>query len=312
MKNLPKDRDSKKQRGFSSKLPRSSATGDVSKVLSDFKTCILTNHNAITQSLGNVVVLHIQTGNWLRAAKNLVPHGQFESWFANQFGDSLTLRTAQRYMRVSRIAESKIDSIKGKVAMLDSTLEVSNLDLGELLKRLPPSDLIELISYGDETTKKITPPRAQIFDPSFAKAMTEFLDSPMLILSSYELDQEGIEAPEIVIGKDPIGERSNWPSTALVLIDSNACAKSLHRLQQSRETGDLKECLILLPVCLASHVSLCDCPQLNFTRIQPLNRKVARSTTMALLLLAESVRIPEFAIQFQAFGLVKVPYVRGI
>jgi len=311
MKNLPKDLDPKKQRGLSSKLTRSSVTTDVSKVLSDFKTSILTNHNAITQSLGNVVLLHIQTGNWLRAAKNLVPHGQFESWFSNQFGNSLTLRTAQRYMRVSRIAESKIDSIKEKAAMLDSTLEVSDLELGELVKRLPASDLIELISYRDETTKRIDPPRTQIFDPSFAKAMLEFLDGPMLILSSFELDQEGLEAPEIVVCKDPIGERSSWPSTALVLIDSEASAKSLHRLLQSRETGEMKECLVLLPACLASHVSLHDCPQLNFTRIQPLTRKVARSAAMTLLLLSESVRVPDFASFFHAFGLVKVPYIRG-
>lgn len=295
-------------------LVKPDPTSGLTTVLSDFKKSILENHNAITQCIGQLGVLHIETGNWLRTAKNIVPHGQFEDWFEEQFGESITLRTGQRYMKASRTAEEKMPELRERLLMLRSDLDVASLKDDEVIRELPSSQLFEIVSVNDESPKKLKsksaiPPATPSINPQLLQVMVDFIGPPMLILTTPNLTADRIQAPEIVTCKDPIGDRTTWPSTALVLANSESICKSLHRLRVAFEAKELRECLLFLPTHMADDVSLHKCPQLIFTPIKPLNGKRARSKSMTLLLLSESDRIPDFASSFEQFGVVKVPYV---
>ena len=284
-------------------------------VLADFRKSILQNHESILMRFGQVGALQIETGNWLRIAKNLVPHGQFERWFEEQFGDSITLRTGQRYMKASRTAEEKMDELRARLTVLRSDLDVSNLKDDEVIRELPASELFEIVSMKDDSPKKITsktsePTKRSTITPEFLQAMLSFVGPPKLVLSSLGLTNDNFDATEIVVAKDPIDGRDSWPQTAIVFLDSAKACKSLSKIKEAFDKGDLKECLVLLPATAANGESMQDFPHLAFNRVSPLNAKGSSSSSgaLVLVLVSESERTTDFAVAFAEFGVVKVPF----
>ncbi len=296
-------------------VAKTDPTSQLSTVLSEFKKSILENHNAIGRCFGQLGVLHIQTGNWLRTAKNIVPHGEFEAWFEEQFADAITLRTGQRYMKASRTAEERIGELRSRLSILRADLDVSSLSDDEVICELPPAELFEIISMKDDSPKKLTskksPPQASpAINPLLLRAIVDFVGPPQLVLTTIDLTHDQIEAPEIVTGKDPIRERENWPHTALVVIDTSKACKSISRIKNAFDRGDLRECLLLLPADLANCATLIDCPQLVI-RVNPIqaNDSSKASVSFVLSLLSESDRLTDFAIAFSEFGTVKIPFL---
>lgn len=284
-------------------------------VLADFRSSILDNHNSILNCFGNLAALQIQTGKWLRLAKNLVPHGQFENWFEEQFRESISLRTGQRYMKASRIAEEKMDELRSRLSSLRTDLDVSNMKDEEVISELPPSDLFEITSMTDDTPKKISPKKTEqvrtpIIAPELLQAVVSFIGPPELVLSSLDLTNDKVEATKQLYSKDPLDGMISWPQTAFVFLDSAKACKSHGKIKQAFDEGSLKECLVLLPTAVANGEVFQDCPHLAFNRLSPLSSKdlSTANDSLALLLVSENDRTPDFATAFAAFGVVKVPF----
>jgi hypothetical protein len=68
--------------------------------LGELTADIQKRHNEIESNLLSTVVLGIENGKALIAAKKLVPHGFFEDHIAGHF--TFTMGTAQKYMRLAR------------------------------------------------------------------------------------------------------------------------------------------------------------------------------------------------------------------
>ena len=281
-------------------------------------------HNQVSVSVANTLVLAIEAGSRLLAAKSLVPHGQFTELVQKLFCEpnNATLRTAQRYMALAASKEHLIESVRQSVGELSS-----NQTETELLQMLSTRQAFSAIKHlglqeHAETDKGASHGSLDdwLIPDALGGAVNRFLGDQIIDVAGAKNFNPVRASRVITLEDDALQSTTTWGPTVWVNPGFKKAPIDLWvqaTLDRIR-SGEVREALMLLPAkfnCFWSR-TLVEFPRGFF--IEPL--KVSRPsigkshverTELMLVLIAPFDRTAEFASVFSDFVNVFTSFTHG-
>jgi hypothetical protein len=270
-------------------------------------------HDTILKYASSLLLAMVLSGRRLLAAKKLQSHGQYTNWIEETFKGRISIRTAQRYTNLATFAETNMLRLRNvlKEIVGDDVVDMSD---DEVLAELPASKVFELIAYDKQATvnrAKLTSSN-QTLDVRFVTAITEFLGTADLVLTSTPLGDGEIETQKTVTAKDPAKVVGNdWPNTVVAILTNRSSATTSEAICAAFEATQVREALLLIPADQLESSSLIERPQLHFKACHPFAATKGKlvEIPMTLLLISDDDRVADFAKAFGSLGIVKVPFV---
>jgi hypothetical protein len=269
-------------------------------------------HDTILKYASSLLLAMVLSGRRLLAAKKLQSHGQYTNWIEETFKGRISIRTAQRYTNLATFAETNMLRLRNvlKAIVGDDVVDMSDDDV---LAELPASKVFELIAYDKKDSKERGELQAptKTLDVRFVSAITEFLGTADLVLTTTPLGDGEIDAQQTATGKDPARGLNNWRNTVVAILTNGSSAPTSEAICVAFEAKRVREALLLIPADQLESSSLIERPQLHFKACHPFAATKGKlaELPMTLLLISDDNRVADFAKAFGSLGIVKVPFV---
>jgi hypothetical protein len=300
------------------KKPAALSNKETQQLLTNIKETVLSLHLEIGELGVCLLLAVIQAGKYLRAAKNLLQHGQFEPFWKEHLSHRFELRTAQRYMELSLYTENNMPAIRAKLQEMQPTLDVQNMNDECILRSLPLSVVTKMLSEEKTTSKKIETSVVTLAKATLSTAFTEAVNYLVgdvgSFLSTAAIDITALRVMKSFQQLDPLQAKVEGDGPVLALADTSRRNKHwLSEVVGLFQNQSVAQVIVVLPLkCLDLYPELFGFPEVILTAQQVFSESTlgkSYDTTFVAVLLSAKSDVQQFASAFSSLGSVKSPVI---